>query len=246
MKPPFVSEPFPSAEQDRLRREALRNEALRNEVLCNEALCNEAMRREAVVLVHGMLAGPRSMKPLESLLIMHGFEVVNWNYATLRHSIAVHAERLRTRLQALDRKSNVRWIHFVTHSMGGLVVRAALQQRLPKARRLVMLAPPNAGSRLTRIPLGPLQWCFPPLVELHESPNSFVNRLPPPANLEVGVLAAADDRVVCVGSTHLNGQADHRVVAGGHNALPRRADTGQYVLRFLQSGRFESQLRRAA
>ncbi len=194
-----------------------------------------------VILVHGLLAGPRSMRCLADHLSQHQFGVTTWRYRTMRQPIARHANRLRQQLEMLAGEASIDKIHFVTHSLGGLVVRVALQKPLRKLGRVVMLAPPNGGSHLTRIPLGPFQWLFPPLVEMHESPDSFVNQLPIPQDVEIGILAAADDKIVRVDSTHLACQKDHRILKGGHIQLPQQAEACREVVQFLRTGYFRKQ-----
>lgn len=192
----------------------------------------------AVVLVHGMLAGPSSMQAIERHLSRLGHQVINWSYPTLRSPIANHAISLRRLLERLEEDPVVSCVHFVTHSMGGLVVRAALAEPLAKPSRLVMLAPPNRGSWLTRIPLGPLKWWCPPLVDLHEGSDSYVNRLPLPSDLEIGVIAAANDLIVRIESTQLAVDHERHVIASGHNALPKHPEAIRCVINFLSGGTF--------
>lgn len=155
-----------------------------------------------------------------------------------------HATRLSQELQRLAHSSQIRCVHLVTHSMGSVIARAAihesgLESRWPsKVGRIVMLAPPNGGSRLTRIPLGPFASSFPQLCELSEAPGSYVRRLPPLQRMSVGVIAAARDFVVAVESTHLAGQLDHAVLATTHQRLISHPEAIEMSIRFLQSERF--------
>ena len=194
---------------------------------------------ETVVLLHGMLASSRSMRPLEEALAREGYRVINWGYRSLARSITDHAARLVRMLDELDGDQQTSKIHAVTHSMGGIILRCALRQRTPaKTGRIVMLAPPNAGSRLASLPLGPFQRWFPQIAELSESNESLVNRLPEPLGLDVGVIAARNDVVVDVASTRLRCQRDHVVLASTHQKLPARAETMHQVLAFLRRGQF--------
>lgn len=197
-------------------------------------------RAEVVVLLHGMLATRRSMAGLAATLSDQGYAVLNWGYPSLTHSIVNHAQRLSELLFELDQDDRFSCVHFVTHSMGGIILRYAVNRRSTrKCSRLVMLAPPNRGSRLANFPLGPLHGWFPQIAELSEAADSLVNSIPEPIGFEVGIIAASDDFVVDIGSTGLACQRDHVVVTSSHQRLPRRSETMRYVSRFLAHGRFD-------
>ena len=196
-------------------------------------------RKNLVVLLHGLGANRFVMTRLAWLLRQGGFEVDNLGYRSTHGSIESHATRLRGHLARRNNDAEVERIHLVTHSMGGIVARRALREEKPaKLGRIVMLGPPNAGSHVARlfaIPFG--RWC-PALVELSDEPGSYVNRLEQPADLEIGIIAAAADRVVKLDSTMLRCQRDHIVVPGHHGVLPWRRDATEHVIHFLRTGRF--------
>lgn len=107
--------------------------------------------KATVVCVHGFMRKRGNMTALVRMFKKEGCKVVNWDYPSRRKRIEEHAVDLVQLLKGLvDGKP----INFVTHSMGGLVVRKALN--LPdcpeeaKLGKAVLLAPPNRGSRLGR------------------------------------------------------------------------------------------------
>lgn len=95
-----------------------------------------------VVLLHGLARGQGSMTRLGRALRAAGFETWSHTYPSRRHSITYLADALTEQLAALDRP-----LCAVTHSLGGVIVRHLHDPRL-RWERIVMLAPPNQGSRL--------------------------------------------------------------------------------------------------
>lgn len=199
---------------------------------------------EIVVTVPGLLAGRHTMRRLDERLCEAGYQTRHWRYASMRGSMTHHASKLAHELRELARSSAVRRVHLVCHSMGSVIARAAihesgLETRWPlKVGRIVMLAPPNGGSRLTRIPLGPFASSFPQLCELSEAPDSYVRCLPPLTRMSVGVIAASRDFVVALESTHLSGQRDHAVLETTHQRLISHPEAIEMSIRFLDSERF--------
>jgi hypothetical protein len=192
-----------------------------------------------VVILHGLFATRRSMRKLELHLRASGYEVLNWGYPTFWRTTAHHVQRLIPLLEQLEEDSRVRSINFVTHSMGGILVRYALDiAQLTKVKRVVMLAPPNRGSHLTRISLGPFAWCVPAICDLKEDPDSLPNRLQVPQQVEFGVIASLRDPIVRVANTFLPSQKDHCVLPTSHFKLPQHEAALRRVQFFLQNGRF--------
>jgi hypothetical protein len=147
-------------------------------------------------------------------------------------------------------------LHVVTHSLGGLVVRAALAER-PSATlgRGVMLAPPNSGSEYGDLALvaSPSSAArVPAIAALGTDPASFARTLPAPS-YEVGVIAGTrslnpldsvvvagdSDGAVSVASTQLLGMTDFITVDATHASIRRLPVVHAQVIAFLRSGQFE-------
>ncbi|MDP3070664.1 MAG: alpha/beta fold hydrolase [Opitutaceae bacterium] len=212
---------------------------------------------ETVVLLHGLGRTSWSMSALARELEHAGFRVVNpsypWRTQTLEQ---LASEWLPAQLAALPPTPRV---HLVTHSMGGLLVRVWLRDHSPPAQlgRVVMLAPPNAGSEIPDEfgASAPFRWLVGPngprLGTAADALPATLGPWPAPA-IELGIIAgsgassaslgaavpAPHDGKVSVASTRLAGARDHRVLPFSHTWMAWRRETAAHVAHFLRHGRF--------
>lgn len=107
-----------------------------------------------VVCIHGFLSSSMSMRPIAKTLAQDGFRICNWNYPSRRYTLETHACHLVSYLQQIAYCYPSEPIHFVTHSIGGIILRIALN--LPGcppealSGKAALLAPPNQGSQFAR------------------------------------------------------------------------------------------------
>ncbi|MFO0913847.1 MAG: alpha/beta fold hydrolase [Pirellulales bacterium] len=201
----------------------------------------EVATRETIVLLHGLAAHGWTMQPLARRLARPGTRLVNWSYQSLRGTVSDHADRLaRTLHDQLQPLAAGGPIHFVTHSMGCIVTRAALSRYRPKSLgRWVMLAPPNHGSHVASGPLG--RWFgrwIPAVQELSDDASSYVCNLPCPNSIDIGVIAARHDWLVRPESTRIPQQHDYVTVNSWHSGLLFQRSVSQLVRSFLDVGSF--------
>jgi pimeloyl-ACP methyl ester carboxylesterase len=198
-----------------------------------------ALQGEVAVLLHGLGPGAFIMRRLARRVSQAGYETINWSYPSLRQTIEAHAQKLHELLGSLDARTDVKRIHLVTYSMGSIITRYALGMGRPaKLGRIVMIAPPNRGSFWAAL-VGPaLRPCIRIIDQLAARPGSFVNELPQPDDLEIGVIAARQDLLVGCANTHLPKQTDHLVLPGLHSTIVLQRNAAQAVLQFLAAGRF--------
>lgn len=194
---------------------------------------------EHVALVHGYLANKYMLAVLASRLRRRGFGTTPWGYWNIQCSLLVHAERFSRQLQALDADPAIGTIHLVTHSMGGIVARAALDRFRPrKLGRVVMLAPPNRGSFVATRAVGTFGRFLRPVTELSTVPDSLVNLLPTPEGLDIGVIAAKHDALVSEESTHPDVPHAHITLPTWHTGLLFNRTAADLVADFLATGNF--------
>jgi hypothetical protein len=200
------------------------------------------------------------MARLAQALEREGYMVVNVSYASRIQSL----ETLATDwLPALVRTVDPRQpVHFVTHSMGGILVRLWLRERGAPQNlgRVVMLAPPNAGSEIPdRLnEFRPYRWFMGPNgSRLGTNPEALPRAIGPwresgPGRGELGIIAgnaslnplfaawlpAPNDGKVSVATTHLAGERDHLVLPFTHTWLGWRGETIRQVSTFLRTGQF--------
>ena len=208
---------------------------------------------ECVVLLHGLGRSAASMAPIGRDLSRRGYTVVARSYPSTRLSIEAAAAGVEQDIARCRRVKATR-IHFVTHSLGGLLLRGYFQDHeVPEAGRAVMLGPPNGGSEIAdelkrhwwfRRALGPAGQALGT-----REPVAFARPLP----LEVGVIAGTrnyepwfagcfggrpNDGKVSVESTRLPEMADFLTVRAGHTFMVRSRLVQNQVAAFLQDGRF--------
>lgn len=146
-------------------------------------------------------------------------------------------------------------VHFVTHSLGGILVRYYLEENeLPRLGRVVMLAPPNNGSEvvdvLSQVP-GFSWWNGPAGAQLGTDEASVPLRLGP-VNFDLGVIAGTetfnpilsqylpnpDDGKVSVESTKVEGMSDFIELPYTHTFIMRASEVIEQTAIFIESGQF--------
>jgi pimeloyl-ACP methyl ester carboxylesterase len=196
------------------------------------------------------------MTMLGARLSAAGFEVANVGYPSTRESLEELVLRLQREVEACC-PSGTENLHFVTHSMGGILVRRYLARYSPQHRgRVVMLSPPSQGSEIidafTESPLL-LEMLGPMGAQLGTDSLSLPNQLGP-ADFELGIIAGnrslniitswlfpgPDDGQVSVERARLEGAAHFLVVPATHTFIMNRRDVADQTAFFLRNGRFSA------
>lgn len=198
---------------------------------------------DTAVLIHGWGVRAAAMGPLARYLNAAGFTVLNYDYPTSRAYIAEHGKRF---LELFRQEQLPGKVFFLTHSMGGLVLRYALaamtEAECRKVAAAVMLGPPNKGSRLA-VP-GKFRGAAKINASLGDmAPGAKALEIPPPAFLPpVGIIAGNFDGKVKPADTALPGGLafDFCRINCTHPGLRRPANTGTLILNFFRNGKFAS------
>jgi pimeloyl-ACP methyl ester carboxylesterase len=210
---------------------------------------------EAIILLHGLSRTSRSMNKAGRLLAAYGYKVINVDYPSRFSDIRTLAQKYIAQALKQCETEEIKKIHFLTHSMGGILLRDYLSnQGIDKLGRVVMLAPPNQGSEVVDR-LGSLRLFYylngPAGLQLGTGNNSVPNRLGP-VNFQLGVIAGnktvnpflsrlipgVNDGKVSVSRAQVAGMKDFIVMPYSHSFIMRREAVIEQALHFIQQGCF--------
>jgi len=208
----------------------------------------------AVVLLHGVARTPRSLRKMERALQDEGFATLNLGYPSRKYPLEMLADRLHDAIAPFAESADA--LHFVTHSMGGLLARLYLAKHRPdRLQRVVMLAPPNSGSEVADLlrNIAPYRAFYGPAgQQLGTTMRQLFEQLPS-IDYSVGIIAGdktidplashfivprPNDGRVSVESTRLHGMADHIVLGATHSGLLTHRDAIKQTIAFLHDGHF--------
>ncbi len=220
----------------------------------------ESAKDECVVLLHGMARSYKSMSKMQNYLTASGFHTVNMAYPSTDKTIEEISRHYVPEAIKQCEQFKPRAIHFVSHSLGGIIIRCALKKGLPsKLGKVVMLSPPNQGSEV----VDKLHnwWLYkwlngPAGQQLSTAPASLPNMLGP-VNYPVGIITGNqhtffdgwlskiipgdDDGKVSVARAKVVGMTDFLVVPETHPFIMTSPLVFRQTLSFLERGYFDHQ-----
>ena len=217
---------------------------------------------ECVVLLHGLGRLSNSMSELETRLVPAGYSVANIKYPSRSHPIDVLAVdaigRGLTHCRSEGKGEVKGEIHFITHSLGGILLRYYLSQNaIPELGRVVMLGPPNQGSEIVDglLPLPGFDFIGGPAgVALGTGEGSIIDSLGP-VEFDLGVIAGStninpleflfiegpSDSIVSIESTKVRGMNAHMVLPVTHTFMMRNKEVIEQAIHYLKTGSFISE-----
>ncbi|MBR1225909.1 alpha/beta fold hydrolase [Bradyrhizobium sp. AUGA SZCCT0176] len=213
---------------------------------------------DGVILLHGISRTALSFRKMQTALEAAGFVTLNIDYPSRHHALEALAEHIHPAVTHLA-AGIAGQLHFVGHSMGGLLARVYLSRYRPeRLGRVVMLGTPNGGSeiadRLKNVSLY-RAWFGPAGEQLVTRRDAATGALFPPVDFPVGIIAGnrsvdptaalflqkPHDGRVSVENTKLDGMADHIVIGTAHPWLPGNGVAIAQTIAFLTDGRFGRQ-----
>lgn len=219
---------------------------------------NSVFASHKVYVIHGY-ANPRSiMNKIYKDVKKAGYNTENYAYDGLYTELDTIGKNLYLKIM----EENLDSVSFVTHSMGGLVVRAMLKfsgmnPDFPLIFRIVMIAPPNEGADIADFfsSAKSLKKLLGPNVEKMETDSaSYANQLPVPCNSELGIIVGHREKKVGY-NPMIEGDNDgllkpERVILGNekdiayvkfdHLGIIRKKKPRKLVIEFLKFGEFIS------
>jgi pimeloyl-ACP methyl ester carboxylesterase len=215
-----------------------------------------ALAAECVVLLHGLARTSSSLNVMQEALEEDGYLTANIDYPSREHDIEALAKlAVGEGLGICRAGENVEKIHFVTHSLGGILVRQYLStESVDELGRVVMLGPPNQGSNavddLDGVP--GFDWLNGPAGHQLGKGEASVPLALGPVDFELGVIAGnrtidpitsavlddPDDGKVSVEDTKIDGMDDFVIVEHSHAFMMRMQQPIELTKKFLRTGSF--------
>jgi len=208
-----------------------------------------------VILVHGLRGTSADFKSMEKDLNGRGLNTISINYPSSHYPIETLADSAFDFLDELRYNDNDITIHFVAHSLGGILVRFYLQHHpLANLGRVVLLSVPNHGTELINA-FGKF-WLFRrfngPAAMQTAAGSEFLRRLEEP-NYQVGVMMStksinlmasrfipgADDGRLSIESAKLSNMADFILLNCNHHVIMKKKTAIDQTIHFLKRGEFD-------
>ncbi|WP_019905550.1 alpha/beta fold hydrolase [Methylobacterium sp. 77] len=215
----------------------------------------DARGTDGVVFLHGIARRSASLGRMERAFRAEGFQTLNIDYPGRKATIESIVEGVAPQVAAFA--SRVGHVHFVTHSMGGLVARGLITRHRPdNLGRVVMLGTPNGGSEVANFlhRMLPYRLFFGPAgAQLTTFRTEELRALLGEVDFPLGIIAATrsiwliesflilprpNDGRVSVARTRVAGMADHLTVPSTHDMMILNRTAITASLRFIRHGRF--------
>lgn len=209
----------------------------------------QTVEQESVIVVHGLWMPGWETLPLRRRLEAAGYSASSFAYPTVGCGLDENADRLAELAATLPGRR----VHFVGHSLGGvLILRMFERHRFPRAGRIVCLGSPLNGTRAGRVldsfALGRriAGRCIRDLIECGgcrpwngtSDLGIIAGDVPLGFGSLLGGLEKPHDGTVSVSETRLAGATDHAVLHCTHMSMLWSRQASEHVRRFLRDGRF--------
>jgi len=226
-------------------------------ICCSSETSIKVNSGDYVVLLHGLGRTSESMSKLGIYLHNKGFAIINIDYPSRKDNIHNLTNKyLKKNIERYCTRPEKK-IHFVTHSLGGIIVRYYLKNsRRINTGRVVMLAPPNQGSEMADFMMD-----FPfgkeilglAITEIGTGKKSIPSQLGP-VNFELGIITGnttinwinsffiipgVDDGKVAVSKAKVKNMKDFLIVERSHPYIMKGDEVLEQVYSFIENGKFK-------
>ena len=208
--------------------------------------------KEVIVLLHGLGRNKASMWLLASRLEEAGYYVQRVGYSSLHQNPDEILKDISSQINQCC-QNHTQSVHFVGHSLGGLMVRAYLENnKVDKLGRVVLLGTPNKGAEAADHFSN--SWLLdilgPTAKALGTDDNSFPSSLKPPyypvgiiageidSNIYDSVIPGKDDGTVSVEATKIDGMTDFIIIETGHSRMRYSREVADQTIEFIKNGVF--------
>lgn len=215
------------------------------------------IKNEMVVFLHGILRNKIDMHPLSKFFQSKGYDTQNILYPSREQTLEDLSDFVHEKIINWDRYSATKTLHFVTHSMGGLIARYYIERHKPEnLGKVVMLGPPNTGSEFADF-LSDTKFIAPAFRTIYGPASAQLRtdyeHIDKKINYPLGVIAGNvsinplasfilegdHDGIVPVSRTYIDGMADHIIVPATHTFMMFSAPIMEQALSFIINGKFD-------
>jgi len=210
-------------------------------------------KKEIIVLLHGLGRSNTSMWLLASRLEDAGYYVQRIGYNSLHQKPDDILKDISSQINQCCQK-HTHSVHFVGHSLGGLMVRAYLQNnKVDKLGRVVLLGTPNKGTEAadhfnnswlmdilgpTAKALGTDDKSFPKSLKAPYYPVGIIAGVVK-SELNDPVIPGKDDGLVSVEATKIDGMTDFIIIETGHSRMRYDSEVADQTIEFIKNGEFK-------
>lgn len=212
--------------------------------------------KDLVVLLHGILRSKTDMALLSQFFKSHDYNTLNILYPSREKNLEELSDFVREKIESCPDYDGDTTIHFVTHSMGGLVTRYYIAREKPtNLGSVVMLGPPNTGSEFadwlseTEVLAPIFKTIFGPAsAQLSTKYKHLETEIDYPLGVIAGnasvnplapwILDGEHDGIVPVERTKIEGMKDHIVMQATHSFMMFNKSVMEQALYFLQNEEF--------
>lgn len=210
---------------------------------------------DCVILLHGLARTSASLTKIATALESEGYLAANIGYDSRKGAIEELAPAAVETGLGQCRESGADRISFVTHSLGGILVRVYLAgHEVSELHRVVMLAPPNQGSAVVDVYRNVPGYRFlngPAGLQLGTGADSIPLQLGP-VDFDLGIIAGnrtinfilsqflenPDDGKVSVANTRVEGMCGFIEMPVTHALMMRNDDVIDEIRHYLKEGIF--------